>query len=104
MDFRLRELPLGLAVAEHRLPCFSRAGFAATPLASWARTKVMCLQEQQQVLSSGLVWRYLITKWIATVKVNSVTIFLYILRDLEFWIYIYLQIIRSLGSYNSNWI
>ncbi|XP_029121415.1 uncharacterized protein [Elaeis guineensis] len=70
MDFRLRELPLGLAVAEHRLPCFSRAGFAATPLASWARTKVMCLQEQQQVLSSGLVWRYLITKWIATVKVT----------------------------------
>ncbi|XP_073117579.1 uncharacterized protein [Elaeis guineensis] len=55
MDFRLRELPLGLAVAEHRLPCFSRAGFAATPLASWA---------------SGLVWRYLITKWIATVKVT----------------------------------
>ncbi|XP_073117577.1 uncharacterized protein [Elaeis guineensis] len=71
MDFRLRELPLGLAVAEHRLPCFSRAGFAATPLASWARTKVMCLQEQQQVLSSGLVWRYLITKWIATVKMST---------------------------------
>ncbi|XP_073117578.1 uncharacterized protein [Elaeis guineensis] len=56
MDFRLRELPLGLAVAEHRLPCFSRAGFAATPLASWA---------------SGLVWRYLITKWIATVKMST---------------------------------